>query len=99
MPLILGKSENWGIISEVRQVTPKSVFLKKPTQQKQNFNSSKATKIPVSAQVTEQVSAAKPTLRTECSITANQGGNRLVVLRPYLTSTALLTFQNLKYKI
>lgn len=51
MPLILGKSENWGIISEVLQVTLKLVFLKKP-QQKQNFNPSKATKIPVSAQVT-----------------------------------------------
>lgn len=51
MPLILGKSKNWGIISEVLQVTLTLVFLKKPTQQSQNFTS-KATKIPVSAQVT-----------------------------------------------
>lgn len=52
MPLILEKSENLGIISEVLQVTLKLVFLKKPTQQNQNFNPSKATKILVSAQMT-----------------------------------------------
>ena len=98
-PLILRKSKNWGIISEVLQVTLKLVFLKKPTQQNQNFNF-KGNKNPsiCTGDIASVSSKVYITYRVFCN-TANQREHRLVVLRPYLTSITLLNFQKLEYKI